>query len=187
MVTGAGIWVNLPLFHQKSCTEPASSLHLDGFFILHSLPIFLCKQTMPWKQTEPASSITDGLKTVGYAKNHEGKIEQVQSDGYQPVNEANSLAWQEIERQIDRARTMVISGQRSRLYYYMVMHQMDVFLLARYSQIALWRVFIHLYPYFFRRASTVALHRYAELFQIAPVALRQGELMEPVFEISPRP
>ncbi len=142
---------------------------------------------MPWKRVDPASSITDGLRTVSYEKSREGHIGQVQSDGFQPVNEANFQAWQEIERQISRAREAVRAGRRSCLYYYMISNQMGIFLLARYSRMAPWRVFAHLFPYFFNRLPLPALRRYADLFQVPLEAMKEGELKEPVYTFSRRP
>ncbi len=135
-------------------------------------------------KTDRAGSITDGLQTVGYGKNREGAIEQIKSDGYQPVNEVNSIAWQEIERQIDRARQFVVSGRRSCLYYYMIANQMGVLLLSRYSRQAPWRVLLHLYPFFFKRLPENLLYRYAELFQIPVEALKRGELRPAVYHSS---
>lgn len=149
--------------------------------------ILSCNRTMPWKKVDPSGSITDGLKIVSYEQSREGHIGQVQSDGFQPVNEANFQAWQEIERQISRAREAVGTGRRSRLYYYMISNQMGIFLLARYSRMAPWRVFIHLFPYFFDRLSLPTLRRYADLFQVSPEVLKEGELKEPVYTFSRRP
>ncbi len=127
---------------------------------------------------EPAAagSITDGLKTVGYAKNSEGRVEQIESDGWQPVNEVNLQAWREIGKQVDQARRTVASGRASCLYYHMVANQMGIRLLARYTRQPSWRVLLHLAPFFFRRLDSEQLHRYAALFQVSTEDLAQGTL-----------
>jgi len=142
---------------------------------------------MTTEKADPASSITDGLQTVSYEKNREGTVETVKSDGYQPVNEANLQAWEEIERQIEQARQQVTTGRRSCLYYYMISNQMSVLLLAQYSQLPAWRVMLHLYPYFFARLSTNNLQRYADIFQVPVEALTLGELRPPVYNSFRRP
>ncbi len=131
-----------------------------------------------------AASITDGLKTVSYVKNGEGRLEQVQSDSWQPVNEVNFQAWQEIEKQIHRAKCKVASGRASRLYYYMIANQMNMMLLARYTRQSAIRVFFHLNPFFFKRLSNERLKRYADLFKISVEHLTKGELQPPIYHSS---
>jgi len=131
---------------------------------------------MTQERPDPAASVTDGLKIVGYAKSGNGRIEKVECESWQPVNEVNLQAWQEIERQVARARDKVASGRASCLYYYMIANQMSLLLLARYTRQAAWRVFLHLHPFFFRRLSTEQLERYATVFKVSVKTLAEGEL-----------
>lgn len=133
---------------------------------------------------DTASSITDGLKTVSYVKNGEGKLEQVRSDSWQPVNEVNLQAWQEIEKQIDQAKNKVASGRVSSLYYYMIANQMSIPLLARYTKQSVIRVLFHLNPFFFKRLGTDRLKRYADLFKTSIEDLTKGELQPAVYHSS---
>lgn len=129
-------------------------------------------------------SVTDGLKTISYACNSNGRIEVVEGDGWQPVNDVNGLAWREIERQIDRARDRVASGRTSCLYYYMVANQMSISLLAHYTR--QWRltVLLHLIPFFFKRLPIVKVQKYADLFLVLPEDLIRGELRPAVYHLS---
>ena len=135
-------------------------------------------------QTDPpdtADSITDGLQTVSYAQNSQGQLEQVKGQGWQPVNDVNRQAWREIEKQIEQARSRVVSGRASCLYYYMIANQMSITLLARYSGQSSLRVRLHLIPFFFRRLTAGQLQRYADLFQISSRDLKKGALLPAVY------
>lgn len=134
---------------------------------------------------DPSPSVTGGLQTVSYASTGDGRVEMVQGDGWQPVNDVNGQAWQEIERQIARARAKVVSGRVSCLYYYMVAHQMSPLLLARSTRQSLLTVFLHLIPFFFQRIPRDTLQTYADLFQVAPEALSRVDLPPAIPSSSP--
>jgi hypothetical protein len=141
---------------------------------------------MTVERSDHAASVTDGLKIVGYGKNNQGRIEKIQGEIWQPVNEVNLQAWLEIERLIESARNKVTSGRASCLYYYMTANQMTVLLLARYTRQAAWRVLLHLHPFFFKRLKDRQLDRYATLFQVSVETLRNGELQEMLSHIPHR-
>lgn len=118
--------------------------------------------------------VTDGLKTVSYARNSQGRIEPVEGDGWQPVNDVNGQAWREIEQRIAQARDKVASGRVSCLYYHMVANQMTVWLLARYTHQSALRVVLDLLPFCFNRLPPGRLQIYADLFQLAAADLGRG-------------
>lgn len=120
--------------------------------------------------------VTDGLKTVSYARNQQGRIEPVEGDGWQPVNDVNGQAWREIDQRIALARAKVASGRLSCLYYHMVANQMTVWLLARYTRQSALTVLLHLLPFCFNRLPLGRLQTYADLFQVAADDLRRGLL-----------
>ena len=131
--------------------------------------------------SDTSASVTDGLHTVSYAVNNQGTIEQVKGEGWQPVDDVNRQAWQEIERQIELARSRVAAGRASCLYYYMVANQMSILLLARYSRQSPLLVLMHLIPFFFKRLSEARLERYAALFQVTAADLTRAELRPAVY------
>jgi hypothetical protein len=140
------------------------------------------------KQTETsgtacdqAQSITDGLQTLTYTPNSSGRITASKKESWQPVNEVNHQAWEEIDRHIARATRKIASGQASCLYYYMVANQMSTLLLARYTRQPLWKVFLHLLPFFFKRLSRRQLRPYARLFQVSEDDLLAGRLLPAVY------
>ena len=130
-----------------------------------------------------AASITGDLDILAYVHTRTGTIEPKAQPGWQPVNEVNRQAWEEIERRIEAARHLVRSGRRSCLYYYMVANQMDWLLLARYAHQSPLLVLLHLLPCGFRRLGPHRLRRYAELFQVEPDELSRGELRPPVYDL----
>lgn len=134
---------------------------------------------------QPAHSLTDGLKIVSYAPGDDGRPAPVSSESWQPVSEVNLQAWQEIDKQVDRARRRVSNGRTSCLYYYMIANQMNTLLLARYTRQSPLRVVLHLLPFVFKRLSKERLCRYADLFQITPEDLKKGTLRPPVYQPSP--
>ena len=136
---------------------------------------------MHTETTDKAASITDGLQTVSYTANSQGKLEQVKGPGWQPTGDVNRQAWQEIEKQIEQARNRVAAGRASCLYYYMVANQMSILLLARYSRQSPLLVLMHLIPFFFAILSETRLERYAALFQVTPEDLARGDLRPAVY------
>ena len=132
-------------------------------------------------ETAEAASITDGLPTLAYVSTGSG-VEAKAQAGWQPVNEVNRQAWEEIERRIALARQAVCDGKRSCLSYYMVAHQMDCLLLGQSTGQSPLLVWLHLRPFFFRRMGPARLRRYAELFQVDVGDLLRGELRPPIYQ-----
>ncbi|NEX20726.1 hypothetical protein G3480_10460 [Thiorhodococcus mannitoliphagus] len=140
------------------------------------------EQTVPSENAEQeARSITDGLHTLNYIPDDSGRVSTDQQDGWQPVNEVNHQAWQEIDRHIDQASRKIASGRASCLYHYMAANQMSPRLLASYARLPLWKVYLHLLPFFFRRLSRDDLRPYAQLFQISEDDLQAGRLLPAVY------
>jgi hypothetical protein len=133
-----------------------------------------------------AQSITDGLQTLNYIPNGSGRITASSEESWQPVNEVNHQAWEEIDRHIARATRKIDSGRASCLYYYMVANQMSILLLAKYTRQPFWKVFLHLLPFFFKRLSRRQLRPYARLFQVSEDDLRAGRLLPAVYHTGSR-
>lgn len=131
---------------------------------------------------QEARSITDGLHTLNYIPGDSGRIITDRKDSWQPVNEVNHQAWQEIDRHIDQASRKIASGRASCLYHYMAANQMDPRLLASYARLPLWKVYLHLLPFFFQRLSRADLRPYAQLFQVSEDDLQAGRLLPAVYQ-----
>lgn len=125
--------------------------------------------------------ITDGVNIVRYSVNDNGEYKMVSGPGGQPMNVANHLAWEEIDKHIQRAREKVACKRMSCLYYYMVSNHMDVSLLAKYTRQSRLRVRLHLIPFIFNRLGPRSIATYAELFQVSVEDLMQGRILPPVY------
>jgi len=128
------------------------------------------------------NGITDGVDIIGYLVNDEGKYELVSGPGWQPVNIVNRQAWREIEKQIEVSKKDVDSGRVSCLHYYMTVNQMNIGLLAGYTNQSRLRVRLHLIPFFFKRLGPTTLKKYGNLFQISTNDLKKGRLKPPVYD-----
>ena len=123
------------------------------------------------------AEITGGHKIVSYTVNTRGEYEQVADFICQPVKVANTLAWDEIDRQIAESREKVLAGRVSPLHYHMTANLMDTRLLAGYTGQPHWKVRLHLIPFIFNRLPDETLHIYAELFKITPEELTRGTVL----------
>lgn len=127
------------------------------------------------------NGITEGLKSVSYSVNSKGEYELVPGSGWQPVNVVNRQAWREIEKKIALSRKKVASGRVSCLHYYMTANQMDIGLLARYTEHSRWLVRLHLIPFIFNRLNPDTIKKYADLFMVSPDDLTSGKLKAPIY------
>ncbi len=111
--------------------------------------------------------IKDGRCEICYAVDRDGSYVLYGSKGWTPKNIANSQAWDVINNRIRAVAEQVRKGKESPLAFYMVQHQMDVRLLAKYAGISRWRVRRHLKPAVFEKLGARILSRYADLFEIS--------------------
>ena len=134
------------------------------------------------QQSPPTDNgITEGVQTISYSVNDEGNYEPLSGPGWQPLNIVNRQAWQEIEKHIEASREKVVSGRVSCLHYYMTAHQMDIGLLAGYTNQSRLRVRLHLIPFFYKRLGPETLKKYGELFAVSTDDLKNGRLKSPVY------
>lgn len=112
-------------------------------------------------------------RVVAYAVDEEGHYCLKTTAGWDPVNEANRIAWEDIKEQLDEVRVRIESGKSSVLAYYMIRAQMDRSLLSSYSGISTWRVWRHLKPGPFEKMSAEDCQTYANLFRIPVAQLSQ--------------
>ena len=134
------------------------------------------------QQTPPTDNgITEGVQTISYSVNDEGNYEPVPGPGWQPVNIVNRQAWLEIENHIEASRRKVASGRVSCLHYYMIANQMNIGLLAGYTNQSRLRVRLHLIPFFFKRLGPDTLKKYGNLFQVSTDDLKNCRLKAPMY------
>ncbi|MEA3464983.1 MAG: hypothetical protein U9R29_03060 [Thermodesulfobacteriota bacterium] len=113
------------------------------------------------------SGVLEDNSVVAYALDDDGKYCLAATSGWNPVNEANQMAWEDIHRQLDEVRDAIAAGKKSILAYYMTRAQMDVALLAGYAGLSRWRVRRHLRPGSFQKLGVEQQNNYARLFNIS--------------------
>ena len=104
-------------------------------------------------------------KEVTYAVDDEGKYTTVQSTGWKVKEEANDVAWESFEKQINDAKEKVIKGEMSPVFYWMEKRMMDVGIVAQYMGIWKWTVKRHMKPSVFKKLGEDRLKKYAEIFE----------------------
>lgn len=117
--------------------------------------------------------VLEDNSVVTYALDDNGKYCLTATSGWNPVNEANRMAWEDIHQQLNEVRGAIAAGKKSTLAYYMTRAQMDVALLAGYAGISRWRVRRHLRPDSFQNLSVEQRQNYARLFNISAQQLSE--------------
>ena len=111
--------------------------------------------------------ISEDVQVVSYATEEGGKYVKASSRGWDPINVANGLAWEQIEETVRQTVIEIEQGLLSPLAFYMTVNQMDVALLARYTGLFKWRVKRHLKPKVFAKLKPAMKEKYAILFKIS--------------------
>ncbi len=118
-----------------------------------------------------------------YTLDEEGAYSATKSKGWSVKNEISRQAWEALKEEVEEALTLVKSGERSPLYFYMKRHLMDASILAQYMGILSFRVKRHMKPKVYQKLSEKMLNRYCGVFGLSDVALLSSiEHMEAEFE-----
>jgi hypothetical protein len=110
---------------------------------------------------------------ICYAVDAQGRYVLRPSRGWEPKNVANRQAWELIREEVEATLAKIRAGKLSPLAYHMVRNQMSVGLLAKYVPYSRLRVRWHLRPAVFQRLTPEELKPYADLFEVAPEALKK--------------
>jgi hypothetical protein len=111
------------------------------------------------------------ISDLNYAVDQDGKYTSRQSKGWQPKNEAMTLAWELVFERAGKARNQVLSGKLSPLAFYMELNAMDIGILAGYAGISKWKVRKHLRMKNFNRLDPELITKYAEILNLTPEEL----------------
>ena len=109
-----------------------------------------------------------GHRKAVYARTGNGRLELVQSRGWEVEETVTRQAVQEFEELAAAALERVRAGQSSPLEVHMYRARMDVALLAQTSGLWCWQVRRHLRPAVFARLSKALRARYAQVLGIEP-------------------
>jgi len=95
-----------------------------------------------------------------------GKYTSALSSGWEVKTSALNVAWEDIRKRIEEAKSKVIEGEASPVLFFMELKLMDPAILAAYTGFWQWQVKRHLKASVFRKLSDKNLQKYADLFEI---------------------
>ena len=116
-----------------------------------------------------------GHRKALYARGADGKLQIVQSAGWEVEEIVTRQAVEDLDRLAEDARQRVAAGLTSPLEYHMHKARMDVPLLAQTTGLWQWRIRRHFRPAIFARLSPDVLQRYAEAMGLSADQLKKAE------------
>lgn len=114
-----------------------------------------------------------GHRKAVYARGADGKLQIVQSAGWEVEEIVTRQAVDDLNRLAEEARQRVIAGQTSALEYHMHKARMDVPMLAQTTGLWQWRIRRHFRPAVFARLSPALLERYASVMGVSSEQLKK--------------
>ncbi|RIX49460.1 MAG: hypothetical protein D3M94_00130 [Rhodocyclales bacterium GT-UBC] len=114
-----------------------------------------------------------GHRKAVYARGADGKLQIVQSAGWEVEEIVTRQAVDDLNRLAEEARQRVIAGQTSALEYHMHKARMDVPMLAQTTGLWQWRIRRHFRPAIFARLSPALLERYASVMGVSSEQLKK--------------
>ncbi|MBK7415647.1 MAG: hypothetical protein IPJ38_11590 [Dechloromonas sp.] len=116
-----------------------------------------------------------GHRKAVYARGADGKIQIVQSAGWEVEEIVTRQAVDDLNQLAANALQRVASGETSALEYHMHKARMDVPLLSQTSGVWQWRIRRHFQPAVFAGLSTTQLQRYADALGLTVDQLKQAK------------
>jgi hypothetical protein len=116
-----------------------------------------------------------GHRKALYARGADGKLQIVQSAGWEVEEIVTRQAVEDLNRLAEDARQRVAASLTSALEYHMHKARMDVPLLAQTTGLWQWRIRRHFRPVIFARLSPALLQRYAEAMGLSVDQLKKAE------------
>lgn len=107
------------------------------------------------------------ISDLNYAVDENGNYTSMQSQGWQPKNEAMSMAWDIVYERTEDVRQKVLDGKLSPVAFYMELNLMDTTILSGYTGLARWKVKRHLKMKNFSKLKHEVLNKYAGAFKIS--------------------
>jgi hypothetical protein len=112
-------------------------------------------------------NLLNGIREIQYAVDESGNYTQVLSYGWKPKNDALKMAVNMVDEIIEEARMDVLNGERSPIWFYMKLKQMDITILKQTTSFSGFKIKRHLHPKRFGTLSDSILQRYADAFNIS--------------------
>ncbi|MBW7868313.1 MAG: hypothetical protein H3C31_08340 [Brumimicrobium sp.] len=106
------------------------------------------------------------MKELCYAVGEDGKYSTGLSTGWEAKTIALDLTMEEILQRAEIAKKEVYQGEKSPIYYFMIISKMDLPILAGYMGMAKWRIKRHFKPNVFKNLKESVLKQYADVFDM---------------------
>jgi hypothetical protein len=116
-----------------------------------------------------------GHRKALYARGADGKLQIVQSAGWEVEEIVTRQAVEDLDRLAEDARQRVAAGLTSALEYHMHKARMDIPLLAQTTGLWQWRIRRHFRPAIFAGLSPALLQRYAEAMGLSLDQLKKAD------------
>ena len=118
------------------------------------------------------SKIFRGQRKVVYATK-DGNYQTATSNGWETEEFATEHAVEELNQLTAEALGAVKRGEKSPLFYYMYRYRFDLPSLAQATGFWQWQIKRHFKPSVFAKLSDKVLERYAEVFRVSTLELKQ--------------
>ena len=112
-------------------------------------------------------NLLNGIKEIQYAVDENGNYTQVKSIGWNPKNDALKQAINMQDEIIEEARQQVLDGQKSPIFFYMHLKQMDYNILKDYTGFNKIKLRKHSKAKYFKKLNDKYLTIYAGVFEVS--------------------
>ena len=116
--------------------------------------------------------LLNGIREIQYAVDENGNYIQVKSIGWEPKNEALKQAIQMQDEIIEDARQQVSEGEKSPVFFYMHLKQMDYSILKEYTGFSKLKLRKHSKAKHFDKLNDKVLKIYADIFKVSVETLK---------------
>jgi len=111
-------------------------------------------------------NLLNGIKEIQYAVDENGNYTEVKSPGWEPKNIALKQALNIVDEMIEDARQQVLNEEKSPVYFYMYLKQMDLTILKEETRFPKFIIKRHFKPAVFNKLSVSTLNKYTSVFGI---------------------
>jgi hypothetical protein len=112
-------------------------------------------------------NLLNGIREIQYAVDENGNYTRVLSYGWEPKNNALKMAVNLVDELIEDARQDVLNGDKSPIWFYMVLKQMDISILKQTTGFSKFKIKRHFNPANFSKLSTGVLEKYSAAFTVS--------------------
>jgi len=106
------------------------------------------------------------MKELYYVVDENGKYDTGLSSGWEAKTIALDVTMENLNQKIEAAKQDVINGNKSPIYYFMLLSKMDLGVLASYMGKPRWIIKRHFKPKYFEKLKKSTLDKYAEIFEV---------------------